>query len=131
MTKRKLAKMSEQNSNIKNSGDNSFSKTNSFVESHIVEISKPGKYQVLGKVLSLKKESILISDGSEEIEVFIPSSFEEEIKEEIYLRIFGIIEIDAEKKKTINAIFIQKLTDFDPETYYKVRELEQSLRKHI
>lgn len=123
--------MSEQNSNIKNSGDNSFSKTNSFVESHIVEISKPGKYQVLGKVLSLKKESILISDGSEEIEVFIPSSFEEEIKEEIYLRIFGIIEIDAEKKKTINAIFIQKLTDFDPETYYKVRELEQSLRKHI
>ena len=123
--------MSDQNSNIENSGDSSFSKKNSFIESNIAEISKPGKYQVLGKVLSLKKESIMISDGSEEIEVSFPPSFGEEIKEEMYLRIFGIIEIDAEKKKIIKAIFIQKLTDFDSETYYNVRELEQSLRKNI
>ena len=80
--------MSNQNSKIENSGDSSFSRTNSFVESNIADISKPGKYQVLGKVLSLKKESIIISDGSEEIEVSIPPSFGEEIKEETYLRIF-------------------------------------------
>ena len=123
--------MSDQYSNIEGSRDSSFSKTDSFVETNIAEISKSGKYQVLGKVLSLKKDSIMLSDGSEEIEVFIPSSFEEEIKEETYLRIFGIIEINTEKKKIINAIFIQKLPDFDSETYYKIRELEQSLRKHI
>ncbi len=123
--------MSNQNSNIENSGDSSFPKTNSFVESNIADISKPGKYQILGKVLSFKKETIIISDGSEEIEISIPPSFEEEIKEETYLRIFGIIEIDTEKKKIIKAIFIQKLTDFDSETYYQVRELEQSLRKNI
>jgi hypothetical protein len=123
--------MSDQNSNIENSGDSSFSKTNSFVESNIADISKPGKYQILGKVLSLKKNSILISDSSEEIEVSIPPSFEEEIKEETYLRIFGIIEIDTEKTKIIKAIFIQKLIDFDSETYYQVRELEKSLRKNI
>ncbi len=79
----------------------------------------------------MKENFILISDGSEEIEVSIPPSFEEEIKEETYLRIFGIVEIDTEKKKIIKAIFIQKLIDFDSETYYQVRELEQSLRKNI
>ncbi len=123
--------MSNQNSNIENSEGSSFSRTNSFVESNVAEISEPGKYQVLGKVLSSKKDSIIISDGSEEIEVSIPTSFEEEIKEETFLRIFGIIEIDTENKKIIKAIFIQKLIDFDSETYHKVRELEQSLRKNI
>ena len=123
--------MSDQNSNIGNSGDSSFSKTDSFVDSNIADISKSGKYQVLGKVLGLRNDSIMLSDGSEEIEVSIPPSFEEEFKEETYLRIFGIIEIDTEKKKIIKAIFVQKLTDFDFETYYKVRELEQSLRKNI
>jgi len=122
--------MKDQNySNSENTEEGFFSRTASFVESSIAEISKPGKYQILGKVISVKKDSIIISDGSDEIETSIPSSIEEEIKEETNLRIFGIVEIDTENKKKIKAIFIQKLIDFDFETYYQVRELEQSLRK--
>lgn len=123
--------MSNQNSNIENSEDSSFSRLYSFVETKIAEISEPGKYQILGKVITSKKDSIIISDGSEEVEISVPPSFEEEIKEETYLRIFGIAEIDNENKKIIKAIFIQKLVDFDSETYQRVRELEQSLRKNI
>lgn len=123
--------MSNQNSNIENSEDSSFSRLYSFVETKIAEISEPGKYQIQGKVITSKKDSIIISDGSEEVEISVPPSFEEEIKEETYLRIFGIAEIDNENKKIIKAIFIQKLVDFDSETYQRVRELEQSLRKNI
>jgi len=119
----------EKNKNSNESDVRKFSRTSPFVETTIAEIAKPGKYRILGTIVSIENDNIIVSDETEEIKVFLTDPVKVEINEGKQLRILGYAELNPEK--IIKAMIIQDFSDVSGELYRQVNELEKSLRKSI
>jgi hypothetical protein len=98
-----------------------------FVDANIAEIQKPGKYRVVGKIVSFDETSILIDDGFEQLSITIPDEIPLKLENGVSIRAFGYVNIQPEKK--MNTTFIQDFSQIDIDSYRKLNELEQSLRK--
>ncbi len=98
-----------------------------YCEINLSELSKPGKYRVVGTVTSVTEDTFIINDGSDQIEAILTTPQNLEVKEGILLRLFGFIEL--EPKKQIKVSIVQLLRDVDVDTYTQIKELEQSLIK--
>jgi hypothetical protein len=105
-----------------------YSRANPFVEISIAEISKPGKYRIIGTVVSSEGSTIVISDETEEISVDVTEAVNREFKEGAQLQILGFAEFEPSKK--FKAFIVQDFSDVNIELYRQVRELEQSLKKN-
>ncbi|MCK5304097.1 MAG: hypothetical protein KAJ72_02535 [Candidatus Heimdallarchaeota archaeon] len=98
-----------------------------YCEINLSELSKPGKYRIVGTVTSVTDDAFIINDGSNQIEAILTTPQNLEVKEGILLRLFGFIEI--EPKKQMKVSIIQDLSAVDIDTYDQIKELEQSLIK--
>jgi hypothetical protein len=98
-----------------------------YCEINLSELSKPGKYRIVGTVTNVTNDTFIINDGSDQIEAIFTVPQNLEVKEGILLRLFGFIEI--EPKKQIKVSIAQELGDIDMDTYSQIKELEQSLTK--
>lgn len=98
-----------------------------YCEINLSELSKPGKYRIVGTVTNVTNDTFTINDGSDQIEAIFTVPQNLEVKEGILLRLFGFIEI--EPKKQIKVSIAQELGDIDMDTYSQIKELEQSLTK--
>ena len=105
-----------------------YSRASSFIETNIAEISKPGKYRIVGTIVGLEENLMVVSDETDEIVVDIADISNQDLKEGKQLQLFGFVEIEPEKK--FKAIIIHDFSDVNIEMYRQVRELEQSLRKN-
>ena len=104
-----------------------YSRANPFVEVNIAEISKPGKYRIIGSVVSFEGNTLVVSDETEEITVDVTELVDQDFKEGAQLQILGFAEFEPEKK--LKAFIIKAFSEVNIELYRQVRELEQSLRK--
>ncbi len=98
-----------------------------YCEINLSELSKPGKYRIVGAVTSVTDDAFTINDGSDQIEAILTTPQNLEVKEGILLRLFGFIEI--EPKRQIKVSIAQNLSAVDIDTYSQIKELEQSLIK--
>ncbi|MHA1592749.1 MAG: hypothetical protein ACTSUP_09790 [Candidatus Heimdallarchaeaceae archaeon] len=98
-----------------------------YCEINLSELSKPGKYRIVGTVTSVTDDTFIINDGSDQIEAIFTTPQNLEVKEGILLRLFGFIEI--EPKKQMKVSIAQDLSSIDIDTYNQIKELEQSLVK--
>jgi len=105
-----------------------YSRAKPFIETSIAEISKPGKYKIIGSVVSKEENTIVLSDETEEITIDITEIPNKDFKEGVQLQIFGFAEFDPDKK--LKAFIIRDFSEVNFELYTQVRELEQSLRKN-
>ena len=105
-----------------------YSRTNPFVEASVAEISKPGKYRIIGSVVSFEGNTLVVSDETEEITVDVTELVAQDFKEGVQLQILGFAEFEPEKR--FKAFIIQDFSEVNIELYMQVRELEQSLRKN-
>ena len=105
-----------------------YSRANPFVEVNIAEISKPGKYRIIGSVVSFEGNTLVVSDETEEITVDVTELVDQDFKEGAQLQILGFAEFEPEKK--LKAFIIKAFIEVNIELYRQVRELEQSLRKN-
>ena len=98
-----------------------------FVATNIAEIQQPGKYRVVGKIVEMTEESMMIDDGFEQLSITIPDEINIKLENGKTIRAFGYVNIQPEKK--MKTTFIQDFSDIDIDSYRKLNELEQSLRK--
>jgi hypothetical protein len=105
-----------------------FSRAKPFVEVSIAEISKLGKYKIVGSVVSLEGNTIVVSDETEKITIDITEIPKKDFKEGEQIQILGFAEFEPNKK--LKAFIIRDFSDVNIELYAQVRELEQSLRKN-
>ncbi len=98
-----------------------------FVDTNIAEIQHPGKYRVVGKIVSMTENSIIIDDGFEQLVITIPEEVNVKLEDGITIRAFGYVNIQPEKQ--MQTTFIQDFNRIDLDSYRKLNELEQSLRK--
>jgi len=98
-----------------------------FVDANIAEIQQPGKYRVVGKIVEIKEESIMIDDGFEQLSLTIPDENKLKLEEGMAIRAFGYV--STEPEKMMKTTFIQDFSNIDIDSYRKLNELEQSLRK--
>jgi hypothetical protein len=98
-----------------------------YCEINLSELSKPGKYRIVGTVTNVTNDTFTINDGSDQIEAIFTVPQNLEVKEGILLRLFGFMEL--EPKKQIKVSIAQELGDIDVDTYSQIKELEQSLTK--
>ena len=98
-----------------------------FVDVNITEIQQPGKYRVVGKIVSMTENSLILDDGFGQLAITIPEEIEVNLKEGFTIRAFGYVNIQPEKQMTTT--FIQDFNDIDLDSYRQLNELEQSLRK--
>lgn len=120
--------MSDNDSSFQDfSSEKKYLRKKPYSEINLSELSKPGKYRVVGTVTSVTEDSFIINDGSDQIEAILTTPQNLEVKEGILLRLFGFIEI--EPKRQIKVSIAQELSDVDIDTYNQIKELEQSLIK--
>ena len=112
---------------MSNSFDEKEYKIKPFVDANIAEIKQPGKYRVVGKIVSMDANSIVIDDGFEQLSLTIPEEISLKLEEGLSIRAFGYVNIQPEKQMTTT--FIQDFKNIDLDSYRKLNELEQSLRK--
>ena len=98
-----------------------------YLEINISDIPKNGNYRLIGTIESINGNELVVNDGSGQITVFLQNQPDFEIKEGSLVRIFGFIEL--EPKKQMNASIIQDMSKLDIDTYFQVKELENSLKK--
>jgi hypothetical protein len=98
-----------------------------FVDANIAEIQQPGKYRIVGKIVSMDETSILLDDGFDQITITIPEELSLKLEDGITIRAFGYVNIQPEKQ--MKTTFIQDFNKVDIDSYRKLNELEQSLRK--
>ena len=98
-----------------------------FVDSNIAEITRPGKYRIVGKVMSIDETSLLIDDGFDQLSITLPDEINIKLVSGMSIRAFGYVNIHPEKQ--MNTTFIQDFSEIDIDSYRKLNELEQSLRK--
>jgi hypothetical protein len=96
-----------------------------YCEINLSELSKTGKYRIVGTVTSVTDDTFTINDDSDQIEAILTTPQNLEVKEGLLLRLFGFIEF--EPKKQIKVSIVQLLNDVDTDTYNQIKELEQSL----
>ncbi len=98
-----------------------------FVDANIAEIQQPGKYRVVGKIVSMTENSILLDDGFDQLSITIPDETNVKLEDSHTIRAFGYVNIQPEKQ--MQTTFIQDFNEIDLDSYRKLNELEQSLRK--
>jgi hypothetical protein len=98
-----------------------------FVDANIAEIQQPGKYRVVGKIASMDENTIMLDDGFEQLSITIPEEINLKLETGITIRAFGYVNLQPEKQMTTT--FIQDFSEIDIDSYRKLNELEQSLRK--
>ena len=98
-----------------------------FVDANIAEIQQPGKYRVVGKIVSMTENSILLNDGFDQLSITIPDEINLKLEDGRTIRAFGYVNIQPEKQ--MQTTFIQDFNEIDLDSYRKLNELEQSLRK--
>jgi len=97
-----------------------------FLEVYIDEIKVSGKYTVVGTVVAIGEDKIGINDGTGEMNIIPPSTFDiSSLKEGAQIRCLGYVDIVPEK--VLNAITIHNLSNVDIDLYQRVRELEKSV----
>ena len=123
-----VVNMSNNDSSIQDfSSEKKYLRKRPYCEINLSELSKPGKYRIVGTVTSVTDDTFIINDGSDQIEAILTTPQNLEVKEGILLRLFGFIEI--EPKRQIKVSIIQDLSAVDIDTYSQIKELEQSLIK--
>lgn len=120
--------MSNNDSSIQDfSSEKKYLRKRPYCEINLSELSKPGKYRIVGTVTSVTDDTFIINDGSDQIEAIFTVPQDLEVKEGILLRLFGFIEI--EPKRQIKVSIVQDLSAVDIDTYSQIKELEKSLIK--
>lgn len=102
-------------------------KVKPFVDVNIAKINKPGKYRVVGKIVSITEKFLIIDDGFEQLTITIPDEINLKLEEGYKIRAFGYVNIEPEKQ--MKTTFIQDFNNIDFDSYNQINELEQSLRK--
>ena len=63
-----------------------------YCEINLSELSKTGKYRIVGTVTSVTDDTFTINDDSDQIEAILTTPQNLEVKEGLLLRLFGFIE---------------------------------------
>ncbi|MBY9001159.1 MAG: hypothetical protein KGD64_09615 [Candidatus Heimdallarchaeota archaeon] len=120
--------MSNENTGFQDySSEPKFIRKKPYREINLSEVTKPGKYRIIGTVVNKTDDIFEINDGSGQIEVILTIIPNFEIKEGVVLRLFGFIEL--EPKRQIKVSVAQNVSNIDMDTYNQIKELEQSLVK--
>ena len=98
-----------------------------FIDANIADIQHSGKYRVVGKIVDVSEGSLMIDDGFEQLSITIPDEISIKLEKGLTIRAFGYVDIQPEK--IMKTTFIQDFSNIDIDSYRKLNELEQSLRK--
>ncbi|MBD3230040.1 MAG: hypothetical protein GF329_17810 [Candidatus Lokiarchaeota archaeon] len=103
------------------------------LKKNIAEITdEDTRVQVLGTVLDYKQgivgdttslSQVIISDGSDDIKIFIDEYWDKKFKIKERIRVFGTISMDENGEIGLNAEIIQDMNDLDMDLYNKVKEI--------
>ena len=69
-----------------------------YCEINLSELSKPGKYRIIGTVTSVTDDTFIINDGSDQIEAIFTTPQNLEVKEGILIRLFGFKKLNRKNK---------------------------------
>ena len=120
--------MSKENTGFQDfSSGSKYIRKKPYVETNLSEVTKPGKYRIIGTVIDTTDDGFEINDGSDQIDAVLTVASSFDIKVGDILRLFGFIEL--EPKKQIKVSITQNMSDVDMDTYNQIKELEQSLVK--